>query len=379
MLDKATQVLSKISFVDLKPQFESIRTEITAAVMQTLESQRFILGPEVEAFEKEMAAWNGSAHAIACASGSDALLLALMGLGIGPGDEVITTPFTFVATVTAIVRLGATPVFVDVDPVTFNLDPAKLQAAITDRTRAIIPIHLFGFPADLDPICALAQDRGIDVIEDAAQAIGAKYKGRMIGNIGKIGCFSFFPSKNLGCGGDGGLITTSDPELADKLRVLATHGSRARYRYELIGINSRLDAIQAAILRVKLPHLGRWTEGRRRNAELYRRLLTEAGVAERIALPAEPAYGHHVYNQFTIRYKERDSLRSHLLSRGVPTEIYYPHPLHSQPAFAYLGYGANAFPEAMRASQEVLSLPIYPELPVSHVEEVVNALAEYFE
>jgi dTDP-4-amino-4,6-dideoxygalactose transaminase len=372
------QVLSKIFFVDLKAQFESIRDEVTSAVMRTLETQRFILGPEVEAFEREMEAWNASRHAIACASGSDAVLLALMGLGIGAGDEVITTPFTFVATVTAIVRLGAKPVFVDIDPVTFNLDPAKLEPAITDKTRAIIPIHLFGLPADLDPICDLAQSRGAEVIEDAAQAIGAKYKGRMAGNIGKIGCFSFFPAKNLGCGGDGGLITTSDPKLADKLRVLANHGSRTRYSYEAVGINSRLDAIQAAILRVKLPHLERWTEGRRRNAELYRKLLTEAGVTERIELPAEPAYGYHVYNQFTIRCKERDSLRAHLLSRGVPTEIYYPHPLHLQPAFAYLGYGASAFPEAVRASQEVLSLPIYPELPVSHLEEVVNALTEYF-
>ena len=369
--------IPKVAFVDLKAQFEPIREEVAEAVMRVLDSQRFIHGPEVEAFEREMEEWNGSASAIACASGSDALLLALMALGIGPGDEVITVPFTFVATVTAIARLGAKPVFVDIDPATFNLDPAKLEAAITAKTRAIIPVHLFGLPADLDPICALAESRGIHVIEDAAQAIGATYKQKVVGNIGEIGCFSFFPSKNLGCAGDGGLITTNDPELADKLRVLANHGSRTRYSYETIGINSRLDAIQAAILRVKLPYLNRWTEGRRSNAKRYRKLFSEAGLTDRIQLPVEPEYGYHIYNQFTIRCKDRDRLRAYLASRGIPAEIYYPHPLHLQPAFIYLGYGADACPESVRASAEVLSLPIYAELPSEHLEAVVQAVSDY--
>jgi dTDP-4-amino-4,6-dideoxygalactose transaminase len=374
---KAQQIVP-FPFVDLRAQFEPIREEIAAAVMRTLESQRFILGPEVEAFEKEIASWNGSDTAIACASGSDALLLALMALDIGPGDEVITTPFTFVATATAIIRLGATPVFVDIEPRTFNLDPGKLRAAVTARTKAIIPVHLFGLSADLDPIRALALSSGIPVIEDAAQAIGAKYRGRRVGNTGLINCFSFFPAKNLGAAGDGGLMTTNNQGLADRIRVLANHGSRAKYSYEIIGINSRLDALQAAILRVKLLHLEDWTEGRRRNAARYTKLISDLRLAEHVTLPVEPAYAYHVYNQFTIRCRRRDALRAYLSSHGIPAQVYYPHPLHLEPAFAGLGYGPHDLPESVRAAEEVLSLPVYPELPPENLEAVVEAIAEFY-
>lgn len=367
-----------IVFLDLKAQFASIRTELTEAVTNVLESQHFILGPQVNSFEKEMAVWNSSKAAIACASGSDALLLALMALEVGPGDEVITSPYTFVATIGAIARLGAKPVFVDIDPATFNLTAKAVVAAITSRTRAIIPVHLFGCPADLDPILDAAAPRGIPVIEDAAQAIGAKYRGRMVGNIATMGCFSFFPAKNLGCAGDGGLVTTNDEKLADKLTVLRTHGSRKRYSYELVGMNSRLDALQAAILRVKLPHLNDWSEGRRANAARYATLFEEFGIDDRISVPHVPEYAYHVYNQFTIRSGDRDRLRSYLTDRGIPTEVYYPSPLHLQPAFSYLGYGPGDFPESEHACQEVLSLPIYPELPRQHQRAVVRGIANFF-
>lgn len=368
-----------IPFLDLKAQFATIRDEITDAVLRVLESQRFILGPEVEAFEREMAAWNSSKAAIACASGSDALLLALMALEIGPGDEVITTPYTFVATVGSIVRLGAKPVFVDIDAKTFNIDVRASARAITNRTRAIIPVHLFGCPADLDAIMALAQPKGIAVIEDAAQAIGAKYRDQLVGNLGAMGCFSFFPAKNLGCAGDGGLVTTNDEKLADRLSVLRTHGSRKRYSYELVGMNSRLDALQAAILRVKLPYLNDWSKKRRENAERYARLFDEFGISERISVPYAPDYAYHVYNQFTVRSSDRDALRAHLNSYGIPTEVYYPSALHLQPAFEYLGYGPGDYPEAERACHEVFSLPIYPELPREHQIAIVKAIADFYE
>jgi len=365
-------------FLDLKAQFDPIKDEIISSVVKTLESQRFILGPEVEAFESEFATAASSSAAIACASGSDALLLALMALNVGPGDEVITTPFTFVATVGSIVRLGAKPVFVDIAPDTYNLDPNRVEAAVTSRTRAIMPVHLFGASADLHPLLEIAERNGLSVVEDAAQAIGAHYKGRPIGSIGAIGCFSFFPSKNLGGAGDGGMMTTNDAGLAERLRVLRTHGSRERYSYELIGMNSRLDALQAAILRVKLRYLDGWTEKRRQNAERYRQLLTGSGLTDRVGIPVEPANTRHVYNQFTIRVADRDALRTHLSSRGIPTEIYYPSPLHLQPAFSYLGYHTGAFPESERASRQVLSLPIYPELTAEMQSQVVRAIAEFY-
>jgi dTDP-4-amino-4,6-dideoxygalactose transaminase len=365
-------------FLDLKAQFASISDEVTTRVLDVLNSQHFILGPEVEAFENEVAAWNSSQSAVACASGSDALLLALMALGIGPGDEVVTTPYTFVATVGCIARLGAKPVFVDIDPDTFNLDPANLRAAITSATRAILPVHLFGCPVDLDAVLSVARANSIAVIEDAAQAIGARFHNRAVGNAGAMGCFSFFPAKNLGCAGDGGLVVSNDPTLAERLRILRTHGSRKRYSYELVGMNSRLDALQAAILRVKLPYLNKWTEARRRNAENYIALLAEFGVETDVRIPKAPEYAYHVYNQFTIRTPNRDALRSHLSACGIPTEIYYPSPLHLQPAFAYLGHRPGDYPESERACREALSLPIYPELPSEQQLMVVRAIAQFF-
>ncbi len=362
-------------FLDLQAQFRAIRTEVMEAVTGVLESQKCVLGPEVDAFEQEAAAYIGAKFAVSCASGTDALLLALMALEIGPGDEVITTPFTFVATIGSIARLGARPVFVDIDPVTFNLDPAQLAGAITPRTRAIMPVHLFGLAADMDPILALAGERGIPVVEDAAQAIGAQYNGKQVGTFGAFGCFSFFPSKNLGAAGDGGLITTNDPELAERIHVLRGHGSRQRYYYDVIGTNSRLDSIQAAILRVKLRYLDSWTEGRRRNADSYRDLFAEFGLLDRIIAPSTPAGRTHIYNQFTIRAPHRDELKAHLAAGGIPTEIYYPLSLHLQRAFAYLGHKEGDLPQSEAAGREVLSLPIYPELGIERLRTVVALIA----
>jgi dTDP-4-amino-4,6-dideoxygalactose transaminase len=365
-------------FLDLHAQFLSIKDEIIDGLLKTFETQQFILGPEVEAFENEIAAWNLSRAGIACASGSDAILLALMALEIAPGDEVITTPFTFVATVGAIARIGATPVFVDIDPDTFNLDPAKVEDVITARTRAILPVHLFGCPCDIAPLLAVAEANSLAVVEDAAQAIGARYLGKRVGSIGTIGCFSFYPTKNLGCAGDGGLVTTNDENLADQLRVLHTHGSRERYSYECVGMNSRLDALQATILRMKLRHLDHWTEARRRNAENYAALFSEFELDPRVRLPKVPDFAYHVYNQFTIRCTTRDALRAHLSSSGIPTQIYYPHPLHLQPAFSYLGKRPGDYPEAERACREVLSLPIYPELSREQQINVVETIARFY-
>jgi len=365
-------------FLDLKAQYATIRDEVTAAVLRVLDSQHFILGPEVAALESEVASYVGVRHALGCASGSDALLLALMALGVAPGDEVVTTPFTFVATAGSIARLNARPVFVDINPGTYNLDPARLEPAITPRTKAIIPVHLFGLTADMDAIQAIASRHNLPVIEDAAQAIGSRYKSRMAGSIGTIGCFSFFPSKNLGGGGDGGMITTNDDAIAARLKQLRVHGSRTKYEYQLLGINSRLDAMQAAILRVKLPYLEAWAEGRRRNAATYCRLMADAGLLSHIAPPSEPAGYDHVYNQFTIRTTARDALRDHLLASGIPTEVYYPYPLHTQVAFASLNYRAGHFPEAAKAGAEVVSLPIYPELAPDQLSAVVDAITVFF-
>ncbi len=365
-------------FLDLSAQFNSIGSEVTSAIMRTMGTQRFILGPEVEQLESEIAAYVGCRFAIACASGSDALMLALMALEVGPGDEVITTPFTFVATAGAIARVGATPVFVDIDPVTYNLDPTAVVDAISARTRAVIPVHLYGLSADMNPFLSAAEERNVAVVEDAAQALGAEYHGVKAGNIGTIGCFSFFPSKNLGCAGDGGMVTTNDPSLADRLRVLRVHGSRRKYRAEVLGVNSRLDALQAAILRVKLPHLESWTAARRKNADLYRNLVRSKALDQNVATPLETPGTRHVYNQFVIRVKERDELRRHLSNCGIPTEIYYPEALHLQPAFAYLGYKADAFPHAETATREVLALPIFPELTLDQLTRVIEAIAQFY-
>ncbi|GAC1700343.1 MAG: DegT/DnrJ/EryC1/StrS family aminotransferase [Candidatus Acidiferrum sp.] len=366
-------------FLDLKAQFSTIREEVMAAIEGVMESQHFILGNEVRLFEEETAAMLGAKHAVACGSGSDALVLALMALGIGAGDEVITTPFSFIATAGSIARVGATPVFVDIDSKTFNIHPSAIEAAITPQTRAILPVHLFGLSAKLEPIVELAAARGLAVIEDAAQAIGARYRDRCVGTIGTFGCFSFFPSKNLGGAGDGGLVTTQDSALVEKLRLLRVHGSKKKYHHEILGTNSRLDALQAAILRVKRRHLEVWTNGRQVRADRYRALFENMGLTRFVKLPAPPPPEyHHVYNQFSIRCRERDELREFMRLSGIPTEVYYPLPLHLQPAFSYLGYTKGRFPEAERACAEVLALPVYPELKESQQESVVRVIADFY-
>lgn len=366
-------------FLDLKAQFAGIREEVMEAVTRVMESQHFILGSEVKLFEDEIASLMGARHAVACASGSDALLLALMACGIQAGDEVITTPFTFVATAGSIARAGATPVFVDIDPETFNINPHEIETAITPRTRAILPVHLFGLPADLDPILEIAKIHGLAVIEDAAQAIGARYKGHFAGTLGTFGCFSFFPSKNLGGAGDGGLVTTNDDALAERLQLLRVHGSKRKYHHEILGTNSRLDALQAAILRVKLRHLDNWTAGREARAKRYRDLFEEMNAGQFVQLPQSPREDvRHVYNQFSIRCQERDHSREFLRHAGIPTEVYYPVPLHLQNAFTYLGYRAGQFPQSEKAAQEVLALPVYPELKESQQEAVVRTIADFY-
>jgi dTDP-4-amino-4,6-dideoxygalactose transaminase len=369
---------NKIPFLDLKAQFAGMREEVMQAITRVMESQHFILGPEVQAFENETAERVGAKHAIGCASGSDALVLALMALGVGAGDEVITVPFTFVATAGSIARVGATPRFIDIDSTTYNMDPAKLEAAITPKTKAIIPVHLFGLTADMDAINQVAARHNIAVIEDAAQAIGARYKGHAAGSLATMCCFSFFPSKNLGGAGDGGMVTTNDDGVADRLKVLRVHGSRRKYEYELVGMNSRLDAIQAAVLRVKAKYLDKWADGRRANAEKYCSLVAEAGLSSLVKTPVEPNGCHHVYNQFTVRVAKRDELRKHLQNKGIPTEVYYPFPLHTQPAFASYGYRHGEFPATEAAAQQVVSLPIYPELTTEQLRAIVTSIAEFY-
>jgi dTDP-4-amino-4,6-dideoxygalactose transaminase len=370
---------STFDFLDLRAQFATIREEVLAAVSRVLESQSFILGPEVKQFEDEVAAKLGARFAIGCASGTDALIIALMATGISTGDEVITTPFSFIATGGSIALVGARPVFVDIDPLTFNIDPQKIVAAITPRTRAIMPVHLFGLPADLHPILEIARAHKLVVIEDAAQALGSRHNNRFIGTTGDIGCFSFFPSKNLGGAGDGGLVTTNNPALAERLWMIHNHGSKQKYFHEVVGTNSRLDAIQAAVLRVKLRHLSKWAAGRQNRANRYRQLFAERNLASVVTPPpAPPANFHHVYNQFTIRAQSRDQLKESLRVAGIPSEIYYPLCLHLQDAFKSLGYESGSIPEAEKASHEVLSLPVYPELPDEKQDRVVDAIANFF-
>jgi dTDP-4-amino-4,6-dideoxygalactose transaminase len=364
--------------LDLRAQFAGIREEITAAVARVLESQHLILGPEVQALENEFAAYLQAPFAVGCASGSDALLLSMMALGIGPDDEVITTPFTFGATAGSIARLGARPVFVDIEPDTFNLDPRQLERYTSPKTRAIMPVHLFGLPADMDHVLQFAEAHNLPVIEDAAQAVGAGWNGRNIGTLGDFGCFSFFPSKNLGGAGDGGMITVAGPERAERLRMLRAHGTRKKYQYECLGVNSRLDALQACILRVKLRHLDGWTQARRNNAQRYRELFAEYDLHTSIRLPQETPGSYHVFNQFVVRVQRRNELQEHLRCRGIPTEIYYPSPLHLQPAFAGLGYKQGDFPEAEKACREVLALPVYAELAADQQRAVVAAIADFY-
>lgn len=367
----------RVPLLDLGRQYAPLRDALVEAVVRVCDSQRYIGGPEVEGLEADLAALLGIPHAVAVSSGTDALLVSLMALGVGAGDEVITSTYSFFATAGVIVRLGARPVLVDIDPATFNLDTAAVARAVTPRTRAILPVHLFGLSADLDPVLAIAARAGVPVIEDAAQAIGATYRGRPVGGIGTAGCFSFFPSKNLGAFGDAGLVTTPDPALARRVRVLRDHGMQPKYHHHLVGGNFRMDALQAAVLRVKAPHLSRWTEARRTNADRYLRLFGDAGLAGRIGLPTEPAGYRHIFNQFVIRTPDRDGLKRHLDALGIGNEIYYPVPFHLQPCFASLGYAPGAFPEAERAARETLALPIFGELAEQEQRAVVAAIAEH--
>jgi len=363
-----------VPLLDLKAQYATIREEVRTALDRVIESQRFILGPEVEALEREVADYSQCAHGIGVSSGTDAILVALMALNVKPGDEIITTPYSFFATAGCVSRLGAIPVFVDIEPRTFNIDPGKIESKITARTRAIMPVHLFGQMADMDPILEIASRRELPVIEDAAQAIGAESRGRRAGSMGTMGCFSFFPSKNLGGFGDGGMVTTNDPDIADRVRRLRSHGSRTKYHYEVVGGNFRLDEIQAAVLRVKLPHLDSWTNGRRRNAALYRQLFADS---DRVLLPLETPESRHIYNQFVVRSSRRDGLMAHLKEQGIGTEVYYPVPLHLQDCFRDLGQVSGTFPDSEAAALESLALPIYSELPADSIRAVAEAILHY--
>ncbi len=367
----------QVPLLDLSAQYASIKSEVQAAIAGVLESQRFILGPEVEALERELAGLAAVRFGVGVSSGTDALLVALMALDAGPGGEVITTAYSFFATAGVIWRLGARPVFVDIEPSTYNIDSAQAIAAITDRTQAIIPVHLFGRCVELEALLDAAGALGIAIIEDAAQAIGAcDERGRRAGGIGNIGCFSFYPTKNLGGFGDGGMVVTDEETLAERLARLRLHGSRDKYHHTEVGGNFRLDAIQAAVLRVKLRHLREWTAARQANAKRYRELFEDASLAEVIKLPAD-APGH-VYHQFVIRAQDRDALRAHLAKRDVGTEVYYPVPLHLQECFRELGYKEGDFPHSESAAQETLALPIYPELSQAQQRYVVSCVAEFY-
>jgi len=370
---------------DLGAQYVQIREEAEAAVLRVMASGRFILGAEVEALESEVAEYCGCAHAVGVSSGTDAILAALMALGIGAGDEVITTPFSFFATAGCIHRTGARPVFVDIEPGSFNIDTRKIEAAITPRTRVVLPVHLYGQAAGMDDISDIASRHNISVIEDAAQAIGAEYNGRRVGSFGLAGCFSFYPTKNLGAAGDAGMVTTGDAAFAEALRCTRNHGMAPRYYHSSVGGNFRLDAIQAAVLRVKLHRLETWQRARRDTAALYRRLFTESGLVlestdggDGIVLPTELPGRRHVYHQFVIRAPRRDALRAHLVSKGIGCEVYYPLSLHQQECFKALGHRPGDFPAAERAAAECLALPMYPELTPAQIEAVVARTASFF-
>ncbi|MCD6517682.1 MAG: DegT/DnrJ/EryC1/StrS family aminotransferase [Candidatus Aminicenantes bacterium] len=375
----------KVPLLDLKAQYASIKEEIRTAVDDVFDSQYFILGPKVKELEQEIARYSEISYALGVSSGTDALLISLMALGIEPGDEVITTPFTFFSTAGVISRLNATPKFVDIDPDTFNMDPEKLESAITHRTKAVIPVHLFGQCADMDPILEVSSKYGLPVIEDAAQSIGAQYKHRKAGSMAEFGVFSFFPSKNLGGAGDGGMVITRESALYDKLQVLRVHGARSKYYHKIVGGNFRLDSLQAAVLLVKLKYLDSWSEKRRKNAALYNRLFAQSGLIERgiIKTPVE-AYkdsgdrNHHIYNQYTLRTRSRDKLQEYLKEQGVSTAIYYPLPLHLQECFKDLGYLKGDLPEAEKASGSVISLPVYPELTDEQQEYIVEKISGFF-
>ena len=360
-----------VPYLDLKAQYQTIKPEIDAAIARVLDSCQFVLGSEVAGFEQDFAAHSGTAECIALNSGTSALHLALLAAGVGPGDEVITVPFTFVASVAAVLYAGAKPVLVDIDPRSFTIDPAAIEAAITSRTKAILPVHLYGQSADMDPIMEVARRHGVVVIEDAAQAHGAKYKGRSAGSIGDMACFSFYPGKNLGAYGEGGAATTSNAAYARTIRMLRDWGQDRKYHHMLRGYNYRMEGFQGAILRVKLRHLDKWTEARRAVVRQYNELLADCDVET----PQEMAWGRHVYHVYTLRSDDRDGLQAALTAEGIQTGIHYPVPVHLQPAYADLGYGPGAFPHAERAAKQVFSLPLYPELSsqaVVHVAEVVR-------
>jgi dTDP-4-amino-4,6-dideoxygalactose transaminase len=367
----------KVALLDLKAQYSAIRSEIRGAIERVVESQHFILGPEVEELEREIAAFCNARFAIGVSSGTDALLAALMAIGTGPGDEVITTAYSFFATAGVIARLGARPVFVDIDPKTYNLDRAKIEKKITSRTKAIMPVHLFGQCAAMQPIMEISKGKAIYVIEDAAQAIGSRdNKGRQAGTIGHIGCFSFFPSKNLGAFGDAGMVITDDDQLAEIVKVLRVHGGKPKYHHSFVGGNFRLDAIQAAVLRVKLKYLTKWTERRRNNASRYRSLFEEMRLLKSVSAPEDSA--GHIYNQFVARFPDRDRLQRSLREKGVETEVYYPIPLHLQECFVNLGYRPGDFPHAEAAARESLALPIYPELTEEQQRYVVRQIKDFY-
>jgi len=376
----------KIPLLDLKAQYKTIRQEIRSAVDEVLESQYFILGPKVEELEQEIAAYSESPYAVGVSSGTDALLITLMALEVEPDDEIVTTPFTFFSTAGVISRLNATPKFVDIDPVTYNMDPQKIESALTRRTRALIPVHLFGQCADMDPILKTASSHSIPVIEDAAQSIGAQYKHQRAGSMGTFGIFSFFPSKNLGGAGDGGMVVTHDDSLYDRLKILRVHGSRPKYFHKIVGGNFRLDALQAAVLLAKFKHLDAWSEARRRNALYYDKLFGQTDLIKNEYIePPKAAYkdsgdpNYHIYHQYTIRARSRDKLQAFLKEQGIGTAIYYPMPLHLQDCFKDLGYLKGDFPESEKAAESVLSLPIYPELTRTQQEYIVEHINAFYQ
>lgn len=366
-----------VPFIDLVAQYQTIRDEVREAVDRCFETQHFILGEEVTLLEQEIAQYCDARHAIGCASGTDALILALMALGVGPGDEVITSPFTFFASASAIHRVGARPVLVDIEPHSFNICPEQVAKAITPRTKAIMPVHIFGQCAEMEPLWRLSAKYKIPIVEDSAQAIGAEYRGRRTGVLGTIGCFSFFPTKNLGGAGDGGIMTTDDPELAARLKRLRVHGDMGGYNHVEVGYNSRLDALQATVLRVKLRHLDSWTEARNQNAARYAQLIQSNGLQDAIELPQVMKDRRHVFNQFTTRIKDgrRAAVIQSMKEQQIGCAVYYPIPLHLQKCFDYLGYKPGDLPESEKAAAEVLSLPIYSELPANHLERVIEGLS----
>jgi dTDP-4-amino-4,6-dideoxygalactose transaminase len=367
-----------VPLLDLQAQYASLREEMRPAIERVLESQRFVLGDEVRRLESSLAEYCQTKHAVGCASGSDALLLALMALDVGPGDEVITTPFSFFATASCIARLGARPVFVDIDKLTYNLDVSRVADAITSRTKAIMPVHLYGQCADMNPLLDLSERHEIPIIEDAAQAIGATDRRRRAGSLGAFGCFSFYPTKNLGGAGDGGIVTTNDDALAQRLRRLRAHGGVTEYEHQEVGVNSRLDELQAAVLNVKLPHLDAWSDQRARIAQSYSESLNDADLSFELTTPLVRPECRHIFHQYVIRVpRHRDALMNHLRERGVGTKVYDPIPLHRQECFSYLGYKAGAFPEAERAAAETVALPAYPELSEAQQAYVVDSIKSF--